>query len=263
MIAAAKNAGIGIYAVTDHCEVNRFFPLPHYGVMKSSYEYETYDCGRDFENSMEELTAVKEQVSGIKFLCGAELGQITSDPGISAALVTDKRLDIVLASVHELAGKEDFAFIDYSTYSDDELHALVGEYFAELEKLCRFGQFDILAHLTYTLRYMEGKAGRHVNMDLFEERIRVIFDLLIKNGKGIEINSSGLRQKTYGKPFPDFRFVKLYREMGGTILTVGSDSHVPEDVGSGIKEAVEIAKAAGFDRLTYIEKREPHFVSII
>jgi histidinol-phosphatase (PHP family) len=205
---------------------------------------------------------LKEQVSGIKFLCGVELGQATSEPGVTKALVTDKRLDIVLASVHELAGYEDFAFIDYDKYSDDALHALVGEYFAELERLCRFGQFDILAHLTYTLRYMVGKAGRQVNMDIFEENIRVIFDLLIKNGKGIEINSSGLRQKTYGKTFPDYRWVKLYRDMGGTILTVGSDSHVPVDVGTGIAEAVEIAKAAGFDCLTYFEEREPHFIAI-
>jgi histidinol-phosphatase (PHP family) len=262
MIGAAKAAGIGIYAITDHCEINRFFPLGHYGARKSRYEYETYDNSANFEGSMSELTAVKEQITGIKLLCGVELGQATADPGLAASLVKDKRLDIVLASAHELPGKEDFAFIDYSTYSDSELNVLVGDYFTEIERLCLWGHFDILSHLTYTLRYIVGKAKRTVNMELFEESIRESFKILIKSGKGIEINSSGLRQKNYGKTFPDFYYVKLFRDMGGEIITVGSDSHMPEDVGTGIAEAIEIAKAAGFDRLTYFEKREPHFVAI-
>ena len=67
--ARAAELGIGVLAVTDHCEVNRFFSLAHYGVEPNGYD--TYDFGRDFELSMQENTAAKEHApAGVKLLCG-------------------------------------------------------------------------------------------------------------------------------------------------------------------------------------------------
>lgn len=71
-------------------------------------------------------------------------------------------------------------------------------------------------------------------------------------GKGIEINVSGLRQK-YGKPLPDLGYVKLYRSLGGEILTIGSDAHCTADIGRDISAGVEMAQAAGFKYLTYFK----------
>ena len=135
------------------------------------------------------------------------------------------------------------------------------KYFNETYKLCKWGKFDVLGHLTYTLRYIEGDNGIKVDMKPYEEIIRESLKLIIQNGKGIEINTSGLRQK-YGKTFPDYEWVKIYRELGGEILSLGSDSHCPEDIGKGIADGAEIALQAGFEYLCYFKERKPNFIKI-
>ena len=54
---------------------------------------------------------------------------------------------------------------------------------------------------------------------------------------------------------PGIRCLKLYKELGGAVITVGSDAHLPEDVGSGFIEALGLVKKAGFDRIARYEKR--------
>ncbi|MDR0943672.1 MAG: histidinol-phosphatase HisJ family protein [Ruminococcus sp.] len=265
MVEAAIRAGISIYSITDHCEVNRFFSEAHYGGRMSEYKYETYDNGLDFEKSMAENAECKIKIAdekkNIKFLSGVELGQATLDFGLSESIISDRRLDFTLASVHQLDGLDDFAFIKYNEYSDDDLFALCEKYFCEVKKLCAWGKFDVLGHMTYILRYIEGSAGRIVNINLFYEIIRECFKLLIHAGKGIEVNTSGLRQK-YGKTLPDINVLKIYHDVGGKILTLGSDSHTPADVGKGISEASEMIKKIGFKWLVFYEKHEPHFINI-
>ena len=78
--------------------------------------------------------------------------------------------------------------------------------------------------------------------------------LRMERGKGIEVNTSGLRQGA-GETMPGIRCLKLYKELGGTVITVGSDAHLPEDVGSGFIEALGLVKKAGFDRIARYEKR--------
>lgn len=66
----------------------------------------------------------------------------------------------------------------------------------------------------------------------------------------------------YGKPFPTLEYIKLYREMGGESLSIGSDAHCAEDIGFGMKEALAIAKEAGFSYLCYYLEREPVYIPI-
>lgn len=257
MINAAIDNNLAAYAITDHCEINHWFSIEHYG--DTPNDYDTYDFGYYFEKSMKENTAAKEKYKGkINLICGIELGQATHDIGLADAVVTDKRLDFIIGSIHQLKGYDDFAFMDYKNF---DVPFLLDKYYHELYSLCLWGKFDILGHLTYTLRYIEGDHGIKVNMKPYEDIIRECFKLLIKNGKGIEINTSGLRQK-YGKSFPELNLVKIFREMGGEVISVGSDSHIYSDVAKGVKEGAEIAKAAGFTHLCYFKNRIPEFKKI-
>ena len=154
--------------------------------------------------------------------------------------------------------KPDFYFLDYRT---EDVPKLLEQYFSELLTLCQWGKFDVLGHMTYPLRYIEGEAGMPVDLSAYEEQIHECLKALVNNGCGLELNTSGLRQK-YGKPFPTLEYIKLYREMGGESLSIGSDAHCAEDVGSGIKEALAIAKEAGFSYLCYYLEREPVYIPI-
>ena len=254
--ARAAELGIGVLAVTDHCEVNRFFSLAHYGVEPNGYD--TYDFGRDFELSMQENTAAKAKApEGVKLLCGIELGQATHELALAEHIYADVRLDFVIGSMHQLPGWDDFAFLDYSKV---DAAALFHENLQEIARLARTDTYDVLGHITYALRYMAA-AGVQLELAPYREELAEIFRIVIAKDKGIEINTSGLRQ-AYGDCFPNLECLKLYRELGGKILTIGSDAHTNADLGKGIPRGLEIAREAGFTEITYFEKHEPQFIRL-
>ena len=254
----AIQLGLDAMAVTDHCEVNRFFDKDHY---KINYEqkYDDYGFNKAFENSMAETTAAKGLYSGkLNLICGLELGQPLADMEVIEQILSDKRLDFVIASMHEMPGHDDFAFLDYSK---EDVPALLEQDFNEILKIAKWGKFDVLGHITYALRYIQGNQNIPVDMTPYQDIIREIFKTVIEKGKGIEINTSGLRQK-FGDTFPSLEYIKLYRELGGEILTVGSDSHTTADLAKGVKEGIEIAAQAGFTAITYFKERKPYFINI-
>ena len=173
-------------------------------------------------------------------------------------VVSDKRLDFIIGSLHQLRDYDDFAFLDYKKY---DINLLLREYFQQVFEMCIWNKFDVLGHLTYTLRYMQGEQGFKVNMKPYEEIIRECFKVLASNGKGIEINTSGYRQK-FGDFFPSIEYVKIFKECGGEVISIGSDSHCVADLGKGIVEATEMVKHAGFNYVTYFKNRKPNFIKI-
>lgn len=259
MCRRAYDSGLAAYAITDHCEINRFYPEEYYGGKARFNPEDTFDFASDFERSMTENLAAKERWDGkLKLICGIELGQATHDFASADKVADDPRLDFIIGSMHQLPGNDDFAFLPYTA---KDVPNMLERYYNEVVKLCKWGKFDVLGHLTYPLRYICGEHGIEVDMKPYEELIRETFKLLIDSGKGIEINTSGYRQK-YGLPFPHLPYVKLFREMGGEILSIGSDAHRVTDLGKGIREGADLALEAGFKYLCYFEQRNTIFVKL-
>lgn len=240
---AAVDKGLFALAITDHCEVNVF-------------KEECYD--RSIKQSMFEIIKAREVFRGrLKVLVGVELGQATQNFPC-AEQVVKAGFDFIIGSLHNTKGRPDFAFIDYA---GENIDRLLEEYYAELLELARWGKFDVLGHLTYPLRYIVGEHGLTANLDRCEDQIDEILKALIENGCGIEVNTSTLRQ-ALGRTMPELSQVKRFRELGGEIITVGSDAHCARHVGAGIREGIELIKAAGFTHMTYFEKRKPVQVAI-
>ena len=108
---------------------------------------------------------------------------------------------------------------------------------------------------------MKRRCGIEPDISRFDEIIAESFRELAAQDKGIEINTSGIRQG-FGDTFPSLKYVKMFRDLGGELVSVGSDAHKVEDLGKNIAEGTEIARAAGFDRLCYFKKHRPYFVKI-
>ena len=259
MIEKARKLNLSAYAVTDHCECNRWYPEEYYGDV-TTYRY--FDFGKDFENSVSSVTALKEKYDGrLNLICGVEMGQATHNFEIAEKIVSDKRVDFVIGSMHQLPENEDFAFLDYTSYTIDEIYELTECYFNEIYKLCKWGKFDVLGHLTYNLRYIKCNAGIELDINRFDEIIAESFRELVQKGKGIEINTSGYRQN-YGDSFPSLKYVKLFRDLGGEIISVGSDAHTVEDLGRNVADGARTALEAGFEHLCYFKERKPNFIKI-
>ncbi|MCS7060285.1 MAG: histidinol-phosphatase HisJ family protein [Anaerolineae bacterium] len=135
-------------------------------------------------------------------------------------------------------------------------------YFREIQRLAQEGEFDIIAHFDYPARYFRPPGGDTYHIAEFEAEIRPALQTLIARGKGIEINTASLR-KGLSHPCPPSVVVGWYREMGGRILTIGSDAHRPQDVTAGFAVAAQIARAAGFTQLAVFEHRRPDFIDLM
>lgn len=259
MLLRADELGLLAYAVTDHCEAGRFYSAQHYGKPKMNSNFDLYDYRDSFNSSVEAVTRTKQNYSGkVKLICGVELGEPLYDMDATTEVLSDKRLDFVIASLHELEGYDDFAFLDYRNH---DIYELLYKYFLEIYRICKWGKFDSLGHLTYTLRYIEGNFGFKVDLNHYTGIIRESLRLLAEKNIALEINTSGLRQN-YGKIFPLPEYVKMFRELGGEIITIGSDAHNAKDLAAGITDGIEIAKESGFKYIAYYEQRKPVFVKI-
>ena len=221
-------------AITDHVELNRFFSQETYQCQPRN-EWEFFDYEAVFQKAVKTASQCKQAFAGtLRVACGIELGQANADFALADRVVQHPDLDFVIGSLHELSDQEDFFSL---TYTPETIPALMEQYFSELLTICQWGKFDVLGHLTYPLRYIEGEHGFSVPCSVYEEQIRQCFSAVIQAGKGIELNVSGLRQK-YGKPFPTLELLRLYRELGGEILTIGTDAHCAADLGSHLSDGI-------------------------
>lgn len=257
-IKKAMDIGLSAYAITDHCECSTWYPETHY-TNRENFDYFNYS--QDFDNSISAITELKEKYKKFNLICGVEMGQATQDIEVAEKIMSDERLDFIIGSVHQVRNEKDFYYINYENMSIDEIYNLLERYFLEVYELCKLNCFDVLGHLTYCLRYMKCRNDICPDISRFDEIIAESFRLLARNGKGIEINTSGIRQG-FGNCFPSIKYVKLFRDVGGEILSVGSDAHLPEDIGKNISDALETAKAVGFTHLCYFKKRKPYFLNI-
>ena len=258
MIKKAKELNLAAYAITDHCECNCWYPKEHY---ENTELFDYFNYKDDFEASLSAVTELKEKYSDFNLICGTELGQPLADLEIAEKCIADSRLDFVISSVHQIKDEKDFFYINYYHMSTAEINNLLERYFSEVYELCKWGKFDVLGHLTYCLRYMKIRNGITPNMKLFDEIIAESLRTLADKGKGIEINTSGIRQG-FGTTFPSLKYIKLFREFGGKIISIGSDAHKVRALGANIAEGTELAKAAGFSEICYFKKRQPVFIKI-
>ncbi len=258
-VRQAENLGLAAYAITDHCECNWWYPREHYG---EDVQSEDFGFGQDFERSVSAVDRIKAEYSGsTRIICGTEMGQGHHAPDIAAKIAADKRLDFIIGSLHQIRNEWDFYYIDCKDFSEDRIYDLLERYFREIYEMCTTVEFDVLAHLTYCLRYMKQRDGIEPDISRFDELIAESFRALIEKGRGIEINTSGIRQG-FGDCFPDLKYARLFHDLGGEILSIGSDAHRVEDIGSDIEKGIDIARAAGFRRIAYFIKRTPYFIDI-
>lgn len=258
MIEKARDLNLAAYAITDHCECNCWYPKEHY---EDTELFDYFNYKDDFEASISAVTELKERYKGFNLLCGTELGQPVAALDIAEKCISDPRLDFVIGSIHQITNEQDFYYINYYRMTTDEINKLLENYFTEVYELCKWGKFDVLGHLTYCLRYMKIRNNITPNMKLFDEIIAESLRTLADKGKGIEINTSGIRQG-FGTTFPSLKYIKLFRELGGKIISVGSDAHKVRDLGANIVDGIELAKAAGFNEICYFKKRQPVFIRI-
>jgi histidinol-phosphatase (PHP family) len=213
----------------------------------------------DFDAYREEIAAVRAQYEGVFPVCwGIELGLQPHVTEENRRVTAAHPFDFVIGSSHVVHGFDPY-YPQY--YEGREESAAYREYFESiLENLQTDADFDVYGHLDYVVRY-----GPHKNRDYSYVRYADVIDeilrTLITHSKGIEFNTAGFKYGL-GHPNPTEEILARYRELGGEILTIGSDAHTPEHVAYDFDRVSKILQQAGFRYYTVFHARKPDFLPL-
>ena len=203
-----------------------------------------------------DLIRLREKYEGqIRILFGLELGLQPSVVRPNAILVNSYDFDFIIGSSHLVRGRDPYYPEYYDGRTDEEAYM---EYFESiLENIRKFSNFDVYGHLDYVVRYGRTR-DEHYSYAQYRDIFDEILKLLIEKEKGIELNTGGL-PKGMRDVHPCTDVIRRYRELGGEIITIGSDSHDTKHIAGSFDLASEILKSCGFTYYTIFEKRMPEF----
>lgn len=236
---SAIKKGIKEIAITEHFEAHR----PDWG---SNYYNLIY--------YREKISEAREMFKGkIQVKSGIELGQPYICSQVVETLLDSYSYDYVIGSVHKFDKGIDISKLNLEEIT---LQELAQRYFEKLNQLTEWGNFDCLGHIDLIKRHGTDFYKQRISLCSYMDSLQCILKKIIQKGKGIEINTSGLRQKPK-ETMPGIDVLKCYKKLGGEVLTIGSDAHKAEDVGKGIRLALVAAMEAGFSYITVFTNRNP------
>lgn len=223
VVVKAIEKKLDVICFTDHIDI----PAPFYSLRSF-----------DFVGRIKEYEKLKNKYEGkIKLLLGLEFAEPNLFESNYERILKDYPYDMILGSVHEPADKRFSGQI-----TSDEMSKI---YYERLIDMVKSGGFDVLAHLDFPKKFFRDFTP---NLDKSREAI----DICVKKGIVLEINTSTLRMGM-NEPCPPMSLVEYYRDRGGKYVTINSDSHSYESVGSDY-ERVYKALPTGL-KPCYFEKR--------
>lgn len=181
---------------------------------------------------------------------GLEICEPHENPNELKSHLCNLDFDLVLGSVHNINNIGHRALCDKF-----DKYTVYNMYFEEVLKLVSIGDFDIAAHLDLMNRYAFNTL-RNYNFYDYDHILKTILNKLIYRGIGIEINTSGLRN-SLNDIHPKIEILKLYKSLGGEIITIGSDAHNPSDVGYSCKESLTLLKDLNYKYIFTFKNRKP------
>lgn len=238
MAQAAKAAGLKEICFTDHLDYD---PLEQMGVM--AFDTEVYNAEYD------DLV-----VDGLTIRRGMEFGMTVDNREQFRQDLQRRHFDFVLGSIHFVDDLDVYfePFWAGKTVEQAERRYLE----ATLDCVRIHDDFDVLAHLTYIAKTHAHPAPRMVPYEAHRELVDEILRELVRKGKGLEMNTSGVDR--CGGFLPTADYFWRFKELGGQIVTIGSDAHRSNRVGQYSFEACQILKDI-FGYVCTFEDRKPIF----
>lgn len=243
MLEQALKCGIREIAVTDHFDPG--YPDPEFPF---ELDFDTY------HKTLEAYQPVYAK-RGLRIARGIEIGIQHDQLERCRQAATAYDYDYIIGSFHCAMSEPLYqghfydgktakeAFRDYFRYMYDNLKVY--------KEYCNIGHMNLVA------RYADATADFRDYGDIVEE----ILKMIIADGKGIELNTSSFRYKM-DCTCPSEEILRMYRELGGEILTIGSDAHTPDKLTDHFDYAVEYLQSLGFKYLASFASRRPSFVRL-
>lgn len=245
MIGQAISLGLSEMCFTEHMDMD--FPYT---------KEETGMFDLDTGSYLSDLLKYKEKYAAqINILFGVELGVQSHIADKLEVYSKAYDFDFIIASSHLCCGADPYYPAFYKNRREEDAYR---EYFTSIiDNVKAFQNFDVYGHLDYVVRYGPNKDADY-SYGKYQDIFDTILTLLVQNGKGIEINTGGIK---YGlrelNPCTDI--IRRYKELGGEIITIGSDAHTPDRIADGFVRAEAVLAACGFRYYTTFHGRKPEF----
>lgn len=246
MARAAAARGITHLCFTDHMDIG--------------HPDAEFDVIPDFDGMRRAVENTRDQMPQLDIRCGLEAGYLPQSAAQTAQVIAQQDLDYVIHSVHVVGGMDCWR-TEFPRGKDKKT-----TYRAYLEAILRSVtdpnvqcNYDCIGHIGYIAKCCHYEDNT-LDYQLFPSLIDDILLAVIQAGRGIEVNTSGIGRAGHTLPHPSI--IERYHQLGGKIITIGSDAHHPQRAGEDIVTALQIIKDAGFSQVTVFEKRTPSFYPI-
>ncbi|MGN0665161.1 MAG: histidinol-phosphatase HisJ family protein [Huintestinicola sp.] len=217
------------------------------------------DFELDIPAYIKRMNELKELYSGkIDISVGIELGLQTHLADYLDELTNTVPLDFVIGSLHFIDGLDPY-YPEYWTERNEE--EAIRHYFeVYLDNIRRINCYDSLGHLDYIIRYSTAEKQSY-SYSRYADCIDPILRHLAEKGKAMECNSGGFRSGM-NAPNPSKEILSRFRELGGELITIGSDAHDPEYVGVDFERCRSILKESGFSYYAEFHDRKPRMIKL-
>lgn len=241
--AAIKNK-VKIMAFTDHmdnfCQNDRdiFFDLEKY--FSTIYKFR-----EKYKNQ-------------IKILAGVEVGLACENADKINQFIDENPFDFIIGSIHAVEFKDIWSNRKIIEENPKYYFRKYYQYMLESIKSCK--NFSVLGHIDYIDRYTKDKSVIP-DFSFYEDLIEEILKELVKTNRGFEYNTAGFRNDlTHANPKD--KILEKYKNLGGNIITLGSDSHFPDTISYKIDDGIKHLKDLGFDHISYFENKKEKIIEI-
>ena len=237
--------GVAVVAITDHCDMT----------MGPEGFQQYLACE---EERSQAFRAARSASDFPELLYGVEIGNAIDMPRETESFLSRRTFDLVIGAIHFLPGGEDIYKLPYPDAG--AVGRMFRQYFSSLKALVEMGNFDTLAHLDYPLRVLKGKVAEP-SVLAYRDRVETVLEELVRKDIALEVNTRG-SYDWQGRIGPEDWVLRRYRELGGRLVTIGSDAHTAKNVGAGFSQAVEALRRTGFREYAVYRNRVPCLVGL-
>ncbi len=245
-LAYAQERGLLEIGFADH------FPLE---LLNYTPKNEVTMAGEELEEYIEEISSLSKETSHITVRLGAEMDYLPGQEALTRRLISSYPFDYVIGSIHFL---DDWDFTHPAQAKNFEtgcINSIYRKYFKQLKKMVATRLFDIIGHADVVKKF---------DYHLEEKEWKIMLPEIIATIKQadicVEVNTSGWRAPV-AEQYPSRSFLEACFQ-NNIPVTLGSDAHLPEDVGKGLEEATVLLRDIGYRRVALFSQRQRYYMTL-
>lgn len=246
IVKRAIELGMKSFCITDHQDLD--YPFIPGVTIQPIFEVDPEEYFKVWQNLKDKYS------SQIEIMIGLEAGIEPHTYEDQLERTKPVPFDFIINSCHVVTRKlcyfPDF-FAEYGTQEGVRKYLECVYY-----NITHFTNYSVIGHIDFLLRFAPEKEKYRPedNLDITEK----ILKKCIYDGKGIEVNTAGYRKGLNG-PNPGRIILDQYKKLGGDVITIGSDAHISNDIGSNFDETGKLLKDIGFKYYCTFKERKPYF----